>query len=336
MANSINLTLVDNSKSAIVLSANVRKVVATGTGATVMAISKGARLKSLVVTQTPAQVAALMDGLVAFTDLVDATTVYINVNSILLVTPEGNGSKMIINAGYLPLDVSVTATPEAVQAIINSNSSDLVGDSLGLVALTYDFATKSAAKTFNAVTGVDIATNTITSVAHGFVVNDTLVFSTAGTLPTGISAATAYYVVAKTLDTYQVSATRGGGVLDITAVGVGTITATSNILGIVSFGTAGVLADKTIIKRSYMDVATSVTSGGSAQIAISTTQGANQIVSAAVLGTVYAAGLHEGLSDGTMAASVKMTASREVIATITVAVLTAGKLKIYLETVPGA
>lgn len=75
------------------------------------------------------------------------------------------------------------------------------------------------------------ATNTLTmSVASGLAVGDPVVASTSGTLPTGMSTLTTYYV--KTISgveeaaTVTLSATYGGATLSITAAGSGTHTFT--------------------------------------------------------------------------------------------------------------
>lgn len=69
----------------------------------------------------------------------------------------------------------------------------------------------------------DAATDIITSAAHGLSNGDTVTFfNSGGALPTGISAATYYYVITATTNTFQISATVGGSALDITGAGSGT------------------------------------------------------------------------------------------------------------------
>lgn len=70
-------------------------------------------------------------------------------------------------------------------------------------------------------TDVVIATDTITVAAHGFSDNDIVRFTTSGTLLAGVEVETDHYVVNKTSDTFQVSATLGGSAIDITSVGAG-------------------------------------------------------------------------------------------------------------------
>lgn len=78
-------------------------------------------------------------------------------------------------------------------------------------------------KTFTA----DAGTDTFTSAAHGFLLNDQVhVFAVgAGTLPTGLVAGTVYHVINPTGSTFQLSATEGGAAIDITDSGAGTLKA---------------------------------------------------------------------------------------------------------------
>jgi len=67
-------------------------------------------------------------------------------------------------------------------------------------------------------------TDIITSAAHGLSNEDLIQVASSATLPTGLSASTDYYVRDVTTDTFKVSATQGGPVVDITAAGSGTHT----------------------------------------------------------------------------------------------------------------
>ena len=62
----------------------------------------------------------------------------------------------------------------------------------------------------------DAATDFITSVAHGLVNGDKVVFMN-GAAPAGLTEGTVYFVVNKTTDTFQVAATLGGAAINITA-----------------------------------------------------------------------------------------------------------------------
>lgn len=69
----------------------------------------------------------------------------------------------------------------------------------------------------------------VTWTGHGLTAGQPVVFTTTGTLPTGLTAGTVYYVVAAglTADTFSVAATAGGTAIDTTAAGSGTHTASA-------------------------------------------------------------------------------------------------------------
>ena len=69
------------------------------------------------------------------------------------------------------------------------------------------------------------ATNVFTLTAHGLEVGDAVEFTTTTTLPDPLVAGTSYYVITvPTANTFTISATKGGVVLDITDTGIGTHT----------------------------------------------------------------------------------------------------------------
>jgi hypothetical protein len=65
------------------------------------------------------------------------------------------------------------------------------------------------------------ATDLLTKAGHGLAAATKVRFTTTGGLPTGLAAATTYYVINPTTNTFQVSATLGGAAIDITSVGTG-------------------------------------------------------------------------------------------------------------------
>lgn len=73
---------------------------------------------------------------------------------------------------------------------------------------------------------VDTGTEYITLTAHGLTAGTVVQFTTSGTLPTGLSLATDYFVLYVDADTIQVSASLGGAAVDLTAGGSGTHTIT--------------------------------------------------------------------------------------------------------------
>lgn len=75
-------------------------------------------------------------------------------------------------------------------------------------------------KTFTA----DPATDFITCSGHGLTNNDPVMFTTTGTLPSGLATTSTYFVSEATTDTFKVAGTPGGATANITAVGTGTHT----------------------------------------------------------------------------------------------------------------
>ncbi len=81
-------------------------------------------------------------------------------------------------------------------------------------------ASDSANATCTATTGTD----RINLSAHGLTDGDEVLFTSAGAVFGGLTAATIYYVVNPTTDDFQVEASVGGGAIDITDTGSGTVT----------------------------------------------------------------------------------------------------------------
>jgi hypothetical protein len=69
-------------------------------------------------------------------------------------------------------------------------------------------------------------TNILSLTGHGLNVGDPVYFTTSGTLPTGLTASTLYYVISTNLgaNQFSVSTTYNGSILSITAAGTGTHT----------------------------------------------------------------------------------------------------------------
>ena len=71
----------------------------------------------------------------------------------------------------------------------------------------------------------DVVGDTIRSPAHGFANDDRVAFEAedVGSLPTGLAAGTLYYVINAATDTFKVSATQGGGAVDVSTTGSGKV-----------------------------------------------------------------------------------------------------------------
>ena len=124
------------------------------------------------------------------------------------------------------------------------------------VASTID---SSTGKTFLAA-AVDIATDIITLTAHGYATGRIGQFSNPGTLPTGISAVTNYFIIRISADTFQIATTlalaQAGTAVDITDIGAGTNTFTPTAL---AGGSASLYQSNDNVTYVVLGSATSVT-----------------------------------------------------------------------------
>lgn len=98
-----------------------------------------------------------------------------------------------------------------------------------LIATTEDGWLNLGSSTTFASTGVDTATDLITTSSnHNLTQGQAVTLATTGTLPTGLSAATVYYVIVSTPTVFGLATTyvnsQAGTLINITGVGAGTST----------------------------------------------------------------------------------------------------------------
>lgn len=74
------------------------------------------------------------------------------------------------------------------------------------------------------VSSIDTGTETLTCNAHGYANGTPIRFKTSGTIPSGLSVDTTYYVIDQAANTLKVSTTAGGTAVNITSAGSGTLT----------------------------------------------------------------------------------------------------------------
>lgn len=110
-----------------------------------------------------------------------------------------------------------------IDGISIAGSPDATTTSKGIGRLSY-----SPNKTIGAVTLTVASPCVLTSAAHGLTIGDTVILTTSGSLPTGLSANTVYYVISAglTTNTFELSATAGGTALNTTGTQSGTHTLT--------------------------------------------------------------------------------------------------------------
>ncbi len=109
--------------------------------------------------------------------------------------------------------------------------------------------------------------------------------------------------------------------------------ATGSVICLDPEGNQCKLPDNAIITRAWLDVLTTLTSGGSATVAL-TANAAGDILVAQDYADLTA-GFVECIQDGTAENFVKLTAERTILFVIAGAALTAGKADLFLEYVIG-
>lgn len=121
-------------------------------------------------------------------------------------------------AGYYGWDVQATQSLSALTIGLNGSQNNprsctVQAESVGSIAA------KSCTITID-------SPGVVTATAHGLVANDQIVFATTGSLPTGITAATVYYVISTglTANDFQFSATLAGAAVNTSGSQSGTHT----------------------------------------------------------------------------------------------------------------
>lgn len=132
---------------------------------------------------------------------------------------------------------SLASTPQAAAVGIISNSASPANPRNIRISGVRCVNTARTAT----VTITNASPAVITWTAHKLSPNDRVVFTTTGALPTGLTAATPYYVIQDGLtdDTFRVSASRGGTVINTSSAGSGTHTGTKSTLAYAAFAASG-------------------------------------------------------------------------------------------------
>jgi microcystin-dependent protein len=144
----------------------------------------------------------------------------------------GDNSTKIATTAYVDTAIAAGVPPGATMAYagFSAPSGWLMCDGSAVSRATYAALYAALIKT-STVTITIASPGVVTWASHGLVDNDPVKFSTSGTLPTGIVAATTYYVKSSTANTFQISATPGGAAINTSGVSIGTHTAVSTPYG---------------------------------------------------------------------------------------------------------
>jgi hypothetical protein len=128
-------------------------------------------------------------------------------------TAINSGIHLIKGLNYSTFTSGGTTIPEAT-TVDNIRASYLLRDGVGTLG------TATATVTYSGTANILSLNN------HGLVVGDPVIFTTTGTLPTGLATATIYYVIATNLgaNQFSVSTSLGGAIATFSTTGSGTHT----------------------------------------------------------------------------------------------------------------
>jgi len=118
-----------------------------------------------------------------------------------------------------------------VDMVITSKYSTLKGSLSGSGSISVPQTTKNGT-----ITAINTGTEFFTSVAHGLVNGDQVFIDSTGTMPAPLERKVVYYVINKTVDTFQLSLTSGGSAINVTSAGTGTIDFQSQTVVVINHG----------------------------------------------------------------------------------------------------
>ena len=120
------------------------------------------------------------------------------------------------------------ASPLASTDGVNKEYADSVAQGLTVKEASRAATTSNFSSTYyntvEAVSSVDVGSNSLTSNSHAFTDGDRVfISSTGGSTPGGLISGNQYFIVGSTTDTFQLSSTEGGSAENITDTGSGAI-----------------------------------------------------------------------------------------------------------------
>jgi hypothetical protein len=134
-------------------------------------------------------------------------------NGVVIITPSILGNKRMISDAQ-----TAASSPSTASLIVFEQNIDSVTLNTDLKG----YATRDAGRTFTTDYGTD---NKLDISSHGLSNDDRITVSSSSTIPAGLAAGTVYYVVNKTTNDFELSASSGGSAVNITSNGSGTHTA---------------------------------------------------------------------------------------------------------------
>lgn len=255
----------------------------------------------------------------------------------------GQGAGSDVDWKAISGDITLANTG-AVALTGNDHSTVGIGKLPKLAIGEYDAADAVTAVAASA-TDINTDTEVISVVDHGFSTGDCVNVSTSDTLPTGISANTAYYVRKSNDDAFTLYDTRahavaGGatGLVNITAAGTGNQTFVS-VTAIGQHYLGVTLPDNALVIGGGVEVLTTFADGADDSVTLALSiNGANDLVTATAVsaeGSIWDAGNRDIIPDNTGSTAIKLTAARELLLTIGDDQVSTGKMRVWLLYIEG-
>lgn len=220
---------------------------------------------------------------------------------------------------------------------ITSEETYLLNNKMGAVAAKVQLGTLIA--NAEAVTAAEIAiadgallVGNASAVGVAIVPTGDVTITNAGVTAIGANKVTEAMLAAQAIT--------NGGALNVrrTAVGLFNPSAVSGDRTIAAHTIAIAIPDKSIITRVYIEVLTTFTSATDAGTIALSLNAANDVKTATAIsagGDFWDAGFHDPLQAGAAANFIKLTAARQLTATVAVEALTAGKMLVFVDYVLG-
>lgn len=122
---------------------------------------------------------------------------------------------------------TITGATAPIEILTNVGGVTCVGNTVATAASDMGIVVAHpGAVAFSGWTADDGA-DTLTKSSHGLYDGTQVEISSTGSVPSGLSTSTTYYVISATTDTIQLAATYGGAAIDLTDAGSGTISITT-------------------------------------------------------------------------------------------------------------
>lgn len=234
--------------------ANVQTATVSG-GASVTGTINGAVFTGAISTTT-LTVTAVTSGVISIGQTISGTGITAGTTITALGTGVGGIGTYVVSASQTVASTTITSSGSVLTVTAVGSGALAIGQTISGTGVTAGttitgYATGSGGTgTYLLSASQTVASTTITATSQFIYVpnppsnGDVVIFSTTGTLPTGITAGTMYYVVNRTSTAFKVATTSGGAAITLTGSVSGVATASWATL-VNATGGSGTFSEKT-------------------------------------------------------------------------------------------